>query len=265
MKWPTWDQALIVAIVSGLVALAVRRLRPTRATEIVGPAAMEFAFVASLYSIWRMAKNLPLTHAEGAVERAYDIVAVQELGAAGTAVLAGVYPHGHLEPREDGFGLGIAAIKPVAIEPIELPGRSGWVATLEPDVWGIDRPFAVINIHLMNPIDWPWVRSRNERRAQVGGVARYLAERDLDAVIVGDMNSTPVWPEYRMLAELGIDAAKATGTSHRTWAHFLRGPRWIRIDHAFASGAVPLSHEMSGTSRSAVHRGRGSRRMRTPA
>ena len=79
MKWPTWDQALIVAIVSGLVALAVRRLRPTRATEIVGPAAMEFAFVASLYSIWRMAKNLPLTQADGAIERARDIVRVQEL------------------------------------------------------------------------------------------------------------------------------------------------------------------------------------------
>ena len=79
MRWPTWDQALIVAMLSGLVALGVRRLRPTRATEIVGPAAMEFAFVASLYSIWRMAKNLPLTQADGAVERARDIVRVQEL------------------------------------------------------------------------------------------------------------------------------------------------------------------------------------------
>ena len=79
MKWPTWDQALIVAIVSAIVAFGVRRLRPTRATEFVGPAAMEFAFVASLYSVWRMAKNLPLTQAEGAVERARDIVRVQEL------------------------------------------------------------------------------------------------------------------------------------------------------------------------------------------
>lgn len=172
-----------------------------------------------------------------------DIMAVQELGDIGAEAISGVYPHGHLEPRKDGFGLGIAAIKPVAIEPIELPGRSGWVATLEPEVWGLDRPFAIVNIHLINPIDWPWVRSRKERRGQVAGVARYLVDRDVDAVIVGDMNSTPIWPEYRMLAELGIDAAKATGTAHRTWAHFVRGPRWIRIDHAFASGALPLSTE----------------------
>ena len=78
MKWPTWSQAAIAAAISGLVALILRRSRPTRFGEIAGPAALEFAFVASLYSIWRMAKNLPLTQAEGAIDRAYDIVAVQE-------------------------------------------------------------------------------------------------------------------------------------------------------------------------------------------
>lgn len=78
MKWPTWSQAAIAAAIAGLVALTLRRSRPTRFGEVAGPAALEFAFVASLYSIWRMAKNLPLTQAEGAIDRAYDIVAVQE-------------------------------------------------------------------------------------------------------------------------------------------------------------------------------------------
>ena len=59
-----------------------RRARPTRVGDrvghVVGPAALEFAFVASLYAIWRMAKNLPLTQADGAIERARDIVRVQE-------------------------------------------------------------------------------------------------------------------------------------------------------------------------------------------
>ena len=50
-----------------------------RVGHVVGPAAIEFAFVASLYAIWRMAKNLPLTQADGAIERARDIVRVQEL------------------------------------------------------------------------------------------------------------------------------------------------------------------------------------------
>ena len=77
MRWPTWSQALVAAVISGLVALALRRSRPTRWGEIVGPAALEFAFVAALYSVWRMAKNLPLTQADGAIDRAYDIVRVQ--------------------------------------------------------------------------------------------------------------------------------------------------------------------------------------------
>jgi hypothetical protein len=66
-------------MIAGLVALVLRRSRPTRLGDVAGPAALEFAFVAALYSIWRMAKNLPLTRADGALERAHDIVAVQEL------------------------------------------------------------------------------------------------------------------------------------------------------------------------------------------
>ena len=68
----------MAATIAGIVALALRRSRPTRLGDIVGPASLEFAVVASLYSVWRMAKNLPLTQADGAIDRAYDIVAVQE-------------------------------------------------------------------------------------------------------------------------------------------------------------------------------------------
>jgi hypothetical protein len=78
VKWPTWSQALIAASVAGLVAFVFRRSRPTRAGDIAGPAALEFAFVATLYAIWRMAKNLPLAQADGAIDRARDIVRVQE-------------------------------------------------------------------------------------------------------------------------------------------------------------------------------------------
>lgn len=78
MKWPTWSQALVAAVIAALVSLALRRARPTRLGDVIMPAALEFALVASLYSVWRMAKNLPLTQADGAVDRAYDIVRFQE-------------------------------------------------------------------------------------------------------------------------------------------------------------------------------------------
>jgi hypothetical protein len=78
VKWPTWDQALVVALISAGFAFVLRRWRPARWADVGGAAALEFAFVASLYAVWRMAKNLPLTQADGAIERARSIVQIQE-------------------------------------------------------------------------------------------------------------------------------------------------------------------------------------------
>ena len=76
VKWPTWDQAAIAAVISGVIALGLRRYRPGR-TRLAEPAAIEFTLIAALYSIWRLAKYLPLAHDEGAIERARQIVSIQ--------------------------------------------------------------------------------------------------------------------------------------------------------------------------------------------
>lgn len=77
MKWPTWDQAAIAAVISGIIALGLRRFRPGR-TRFAEPAAVEFALIAALYSVWRVARKLPLAHTDGAIERARQIVDIQE-------------------------------------------------------------------------------------------------------------------------------------------------------------------------------------------
>jgi len=46
--------------------------------DVVLPASTEFALVALLYSVWRVAKKLPLTQSEGAIERARQIVRFQD-------------------------------------------------------------------------------------------------------------------------------------------------------------------------------------------
>jgi len=78
VRWPTATQAAIAAVLSLIVALVLRRSRPTRSGDMVLPAASEFALVAALYSVWRMAKKLPLAQSEGAVERARQIVRFQD-------------------------------------------------------------------------------------------------------------------------------------------------------------------------------------------
>ena len=171
-----------------------------------------------------------------------DIVAVQELGFASAKVIAGSHPHGHLDPRDDFMGLGIVAKRPIAVERLELPGRSGWVARLDPTAWHeLGGPIEVIDIHLLNPIDRPWKVTQATRREQIAGTRKRVEASGLPSVIVGDMNATPLWPEYKLLAQFGTDAAKATGTEKRTWFQPVWGPRVFRIDHAFVRGLVPVT------------------------
>jgi endonuclease/exonuclease/phosphatase (EEP) superfamily protein YafD len=170
-----------------------------------------------------------------------DVVAAQELGRRTAAVLEQTHPHGRLDPRDDYMGLGLVATHPIEVERLELDGRSGWVAHLDPGDWEqLESPVDVLNIHLLNPVEWPWRATQLTRRRQIAQVGEYVARRDTARVIVGDMNSTPTWPEYRLLSELGTDVASAAGTDRRTWSHYTWGPRWFRIDHAFVEGVSPL-------------------------
>lgn len=83
MPWPTWDQAAIAALLSGIVALALVLLRRRTGRPLPRPlvfteeATREFALVAGLYSLWRVARELPLARPDGAIERARQIVDFQ--------------------------------------------------------------------------------------------------------------------------------------------------------------------------------------------
>lgn len=55
------------------------RAPATRLGDAVLPAAREFALIAGLYAVWRLARMLPVTHEEGALDRARDINHFQRL------------------------------------------------------------------------------------------------------------------------------------------------------------------------------------------
>lgn len=73
MDWPTWNQAAVAAVVCATVFLLVRRTRPSRVRAITQPAALELTLMCTLYSIWRLARVLPLDRQAGAIQRARDI------------------------------------------------------------------------------------------------------------------------------------------------------------------------------------------------
>ena len=71
--WPTWNQAAVAALACAVLALVLRRMRPTRLRLPALSTATELAILASLYSVWRLARVLPLDRSDGAIDRARQI------------------------------------------------------------------------------------------------------------------------------------------------------------------------------------------------
>ena len=78
MPWPTWQQSAVATVFFVVLLAGFRRARPTKLTITLAQAATEMAIICALYSIWRMARKLPLVQANGAIERARSIVEWQE-------------------------------------------------------------------------------------------------------------------------------------------------------------------------------------------
>ncbi len=64
-------------MLSGLVWLVVHFWR-TPISRHVAPVAAEFALIAALYSLWRLARMLPIASTHGAIQRAHDIASFQD-------------------------------------------------------------------------------------------------------------------------------------------------------------------------------------------
>jgi hypothetical protein len=73
VPWPSWEQAAVATLVSLVAWLVVSRLPRSRVGDAALPAFREFALVAGLYAVWRLARMLPVTHEAGALDRARDI------------------------------------------------------------------------------------------------------------------------------------------------------------------------------------------------
>jgi endonuclease/exonuclease/phosphatase family metal-dependent hydrolase len=172
---------------------------------------------------------------------------VQELGKPVANALARALPGGRLGPDEIGRGLGIACRYDARVETFPLPKRDGWVARLSPESWEqIGAPIEIVNVHIMGPHTWPYFPSRDTRRDQLSGLLDFLDRApETPRAILGDFNSSPIWPLYRRMRTRFTDAALSaeTGSCDPTWPHVprigLRG--LLRIDHCFVSRLTALA------------------------
>ena len=170
-----------------------------------------------------------------------DVAAFQELAPAQARIVEQLLPYGHLDPRRDHHGMGIAAANPVDVDRFDMDHRDGWRGLMRATHWPqLQKDVEVLNIHIQNPLMRPLRETRQNRKGQVGGVLEYTAAKRMSRIIVGDMNASPAWTSYKRLAERFQDAARAAGTAKPTWSYIWWMPRVLRIDHAFVEGLVAL-------------------------
>lgn len=174
-----------------------------------------------------------------------DAVATQEMDPEQADALAQVLPHGLLEPARDYSGMGIALREPARVRRIGLPCRDARVAEVH---WerpsGARLELEILNLHVQAPHWMPVWGYWHHRSGQLRGIVRHLeASPQRRRILVGDLNSTPLWPLYRRLTARLTDAAVAAAHRHgrppqRTWGPWPGAPRLFRIDHALVHGVA---------------------------
>ena len=169
-----------------------------------------------------------------------DVVCTQELNHAAAAQLADIYPYGELNAAHDFRGMGITLKRPGKVTQLELPHKGGLIAVLEPADWPtLSEPLEIMNMHFAAPGPRRPISAHFARRRQLQGFDAYLdSAPDHPRMVIGDMNSTPLWPLYWHLARRFEDAhgtvARRFGRRpRRTWGPTPRWPRLLRIDHVF--------------------------------
>lgn len=155
-----------------------------------------------------------------------DFMAAQELAPETADVIVDRFPHGMIAPAVDHSGMALVGHEPLSVRRQPLPHRDALVA---------EGPAIMWCVHLANPVDAP--PPGRERRRQVSALADLVEDSEGPALVVGDLNATPMWPAYRRLTrhlEDGVaEWARRNGRRpDRTWGYKPWMPALLRIDHA---------------------------------
>jgi len=170
-----------------------------------------------------------------------DLVCAQELSVELAEVISAQLPYGDMSHDQIPRGNGIASRFPVEMNRIRMPKRDGWVARLSPQYWqNLPFPVDVVNVHISGPHLWPYFPRLVRRKAQLEALLEDRKRRiDVPCAILGDFNSSPIWPVYKKMSARFVDgvleAGGAAPAPGGTWPYLpwlgIRG--LLRIDHCF--------------------------------
>jgi endonuclease/exonuclease/phosphatase (EEP) superfamily protein YafD len=153
-----------------------------------------------------------------------DVVVLHELRAEYAQRVSALpsWPHVHLAPRGDSFGIGVLSRWP--LRDVRLLADGAGLPRLQATVAAPMGAFDLIAVHPMPPLSPRWHRLRDE---MLGGLA---ADGDRPTLVVGDFNATP-WSSAAAVMQRG--GWRWFGGVQPTWPHAWWG---IPIDAVWARG-----------------------------
>jgi hypothetical protein len=172
-----------------------------------------------------------------------------------------------MEPLGVLGGSALLLRHPAEVRRLPLPRRNGWIAELRlRATWqageapasapaaaggggsspriGRGAALEVISVHITPPHHLPPWEMARQRREQIQALRAHLAAGGGGpSVLLGDLNSTTLFPAYRALTRHLADAALAAasrngGRACPTWAPRPGWPRLLRIDHALVDPSL---------------------------
>ncbi len=181
-----------------------------------------------------------------------DIVFLQEIGVGWSATLETWedYPHRHIVPRYDYFGIAVLSRLPLeSVDTVSSPPRG--FPTLVVTTTVEDKAVTLVSTHPMPPMTTANFEARN---AQLASVAELVSEFAGARVLIGDLNTTMWGANYRQLVgNAHLDNVRKGFGVLPSWPTFLPFAM-IPIDHCLVSGDLRASNVRLGPDIGSDHR-----------
>lgn len=238
--------AALVLVLNSLPLL--QYAMPVAADAYAGEARLRVMAANVRYSNRDYERTLALIAAENP-----DVVGLVEVTDAwidGVSGLREGYPYHVILPDEGAHGLALFSRVPIE-ELGDSPYREADHLTavrVRADL--PDRAVILTLAHLIAPTTPKRSRIRNRQIRTIAGMA--AADRELEQIVIGDLNVTPWSPHYAALEQAGLaNAARGRGYT-ATWPAIF-GPLGIPIDHVLLSPGLHAQGFRSGASFGSDH------------
>jgi len=174
-----------------------------------------------------------------------DIIVLQEITEAWSAAMEALhdeYPHRHVQPRYDNFGIGVYARQPLqSVDVVDSPPYGFPSLIFRQSLNG--RIVTYVTTHPIPPLGKEGFEARNE---QLASIADVIASISGPKLLIGDLNTT-MWAEhYEQLVEsTGLRNARYGFGVIPTWPRQLPFAK-IPIDHCLVSDDIAVLDIRSG-------------------